>query len=152
MPRGPPMRHGASPIPFEVPLTVPDPREHVLNRVGRGKGLSEQGRYLETVEGQDLLQGLLQEICSRFVDVPESFLQIQEHLPGIVIHVLFQSDDKSPVRLSPGLLGQVTLDVPVFVDGTALVDELGTIPVLHKAFDLPFPQRRSGKTGQWHKW
>ena len=126
----PPLGHSTSPVPFEVPFTIPNSREHVLNRIGRGKSLSEQGRHLEAVESEDLLQGLLQGICSRLVDVPEPFLQVQEHLPGIVIRVLFQSDGKSPVCLPPVLLGQVPLDVPVLVDATALVDELGTIPVL----------------------
>lgn len=63
----PSLEHQAAPCALEIPLAVPDQREHALDRVRRHQRLAEQRRHLQSMQSQQLLEGLQERIRCRLV-------------------------------------------------------------------------------------
>ena len=79
----PPLEHQAASCALEIPLAVPDQREHALDRVRRHQRLAEQRGHLQSRERQQLLEGFQERIRRRLVLGPQPRLPLQQHLLGV---------------------------------------------------------------------
>src|SRR5271157_5304260 len=93
---------------------------------------------------QNVLEGFQQRVGSRFIDSSQPSLKLLKHLLGIFITPLLQSGFEPPVSFLPVLLGQMSLDVPILMDRTPLVDQF--LPkALLECLEDPFPSIRNPK-------
>jgi len=63
----PSLQHAAALCPFDVPLTVPNQREHALDRISGQERLAQQRWHLQTMEGQEFLERFPERRCPRLV-------------------------------------------------------------------------------------
>ncbi len=69
--RQPALRHLAAPIPFDVPLAIPDRGKQAFDGIGGVQGLAQERRHLQAVQGEQLLEGFPERIRGGLIEPAE---------------------------------------------------------------------------------
>lgn len=90
----------AAPCPLDIPLTVPNQRDHALDRAGRQERLAEHRGHLQPMHRQEFFERFPERLRRRLVLRSQSGIQLKHHPSGVGMADLLKGRHESSLGLA----------------------------------------------------